>query len=233
MNNKHLIVGSLHGDEPLGSLVVKKAGGVIGNPAALKIGKRFVETDMNRSFGVKTPKSLEEKLAAKLMPRLKKAQLVIDIHQTEAYDCSCVIVVDKPNKLQISLAKYFGIKRLVIMPPSGSLVSINPQKSVSLEYSKKVSDKKLVDYLVKRVKLLEVKKLVVGSVLIFEYVGRVRQIDLERCGIDKNRLENFKRIKNSLVKKLGFDSIFDYYPLFLKKNKDEEVVFTLLKRIIG
>lgn len=52
------------------------------NPQAAIAGKRFIDTDLNRSFGVQKPKSQEEHRATQLYPILEKVDLVIDLHQT-------------------------------------------------------------------------------------------------------------------------------------------------------
>jgi len=55
---------------------------ILGNVDAYKANKRFLETDMNRSFMVDTPQSLEEKRAAMITPFIKGVDYLIDFHQT-------------------------------------------------------------------------------------------------------------------------------------------------------
>ncbi|MDQ3235644.1 MAG: succinylglutamate desuccinylase/aspartoacylase family protein [Pseudobdellovibrionaceae bacterium] len=57
-------------------------GFAIGNPLAVKANRRFVEKDLNRSFG-QTVKDLDEdKRARSLEPLLEKSALFVDFHQT-------------------------------------------------------------------------------------------------------------------------------------------------------
>ncbi len=90
------VVGSVHGDEPVGKKAIKKllqqeiefqkpVEFVIANEKALKIGKRFVDTDLNRSFpGDSQSHKHEERLASRLLDRLEGLK-VLDIHSTHSY----------------------------------------------------------------------------------------------------------------------------------------------------
>ena len=99
----HVVIGAIvHGNE-IGTLpsVVDLArrlargeiefGGdltvVLGNPDAALEGRRFLDTDLNRSFGTGRSGSREERRAAEMEPILSSADLFFDLHQTtEATD---------------------------------------------------------------------------------------------------------------------------------------------------
>ena len=55
---------------------------IIGNIDAYHAGKRFLETDMNRTFAMNEPTLPEEKRAAELLPLIDGSSLFIDFHQT-------------------------------------------------------------------------------------------------------------------------------------------------------
>ncbi len=90
------IVGGTHGNEPVGVEVIKelrrnKPKGVlndyeafIGNPKAYEFQKRFVDYDLNRSFGKNaTPFGYEKERAKELRSLIEgKFDLVIDLHTT-------------------------------------------------------------------------------------------------------------------------------------------------------
>lgn len=57
-------------------------GFALGNPAAAAEDRRFLERDLNRSFGQSASSSLEEKRARELEPMLEGSQFFLDIHQT-------------------------------------------------------------------------------------------------------------------------------------------------------
>jgi len=54
----------------------------LGNIAAAKVGKRYLEKDLNRSFSSKNPQKLEEKRAGEIEKLLKKTTFFLDFHQT-------------------------------------------------------------------------------------------------------------------------------------------------------
>ncbi len=55
---------------------------VLGNPAGIKANRRFVERDLNRSFGQSAQGLEEERRARLLEPLLEKTALFVDFHQT-------------------------------------------------------------------------------------------------------------------------------------------------------
>lgn len=59
-----------------------KIGLAFGNPEAAADGVRFIEKDLNRSFGVSSDFSLEEKRAKLLEELLRRTNFLIDFHQT-------------------------------------------------------------------------------------------------------------------------------------------------------
>lgn len=88
------IVCGMHGDEKTPLLIASKLKDIkltkgslhifLGvNQLAHKLGKRFVDADLNRSFPGKKDGNLEERIAAKLIKELEKMDLVIDLHDFE------------------------------------------------------------------------------------------------------------------------------------------------------
>ena len=55
---------------------------VLGNIEAFKQEKRFVESDLNRAFGIEHPQTLEHRRAKDLAPILARSQKLLDFHQT-------------------------------------------------------------------------------------------------------------------------------------------------------
>ncbi len=234
-----LITGGLHGDEPTG---IEVAGffeksttnicGLVCNSEAIKTNKRYIETDLNRSFNVACPISLEEKIADKLTTFISKFNLVIDIHNTRALGTTCAIVVNNPNNLQLSLSKYFGFQKIVVMPPSGSLISISPEESISLEIAKdameRFSSKKLINKILK-LKVGNLSKYQVGGQKIYVFVNKVLRSTLDRLGLYKSNFSNFKKLTRLQQNKLELPGEGIYYPIFLKHSEDEEIAFTLVK----
>lgn len=91
-----LITALMHGDEVVGIEAVNhtlqqlstiappsiSVGFLLCNVEAAKVEKRFLETDLNRSFLSDRTDSLELRRAQQIAPMLKKARVVLDMHQT-------------------------------------------------------------------------------------------------------------------------------------------------------
>lgn len=79
-----LVVGGVHGDEQTGIKIVHRLtqsdfnsiDTLIANPDAVYSGCRFIETDLNKSFGAKHLKSYEEKLPSEILNLLPESGLL-------------------------------------------------------------------------------------------------------------------------------------------------------------
>jgi succinylglutamate desuccinylase len=97
-----------HGDEKIGLKVAKEINKLkiskkclviqIANIKAFKAHKRFIDQDLNRSFPGKKNGNYEERLAYKLSPSIKKADIVIDIHSTTSNLKDAVIITKFNDK---------------------------------------------------------------------------------------------------------------------------------------
>jgi len=140
-----VVIGSIHGDEPVGAHIVEelkdtdiKNGtllGVVGHPCGLRENKRFFDTDLNRSFPGKESGGIEEELAHLITKVIKRADYVLDIHSTTT-DLKDVVIITGTSK---------KVKELVNMlePASAVLVQEGMRErsliytvdgAVSLEY---------------------------------------------------------------------------------------------------
>jgi len=99
-----LFVGCTHGDEQVGRYVFDTYScgrneyyqwkTIIGNPEAMMLNTRFIETDLNRSFPGNPTGTYEERRAHQLIPHLNQADMVIDIHQSYSTTPDFMIVND-------------------------------------------------------------------------------------------------------------------------------------------
>lgn len=89
---------------------------VIGNPEAITLNKRFIETDLNRSFNAKQAKSYEEQRAEILKKIFPSYDVLYDIHTTQMIkypnngDC---IFVNSVEKNVIDESKYVQSKNII------------------------------------------------------------------------------------------------------------------------
>lgn len=103
---KILLLGSQHGNEPLGELLLEYISSyhpkllshidyIVGNPRAKAQNVRFIESDLNRSFnGMAT--TYEERRATEILHLIKKNGylLVLDLHTTTCNQPPCLIAAD-------------------------------------------------------------------------------------------------------------------------------------------
>ena len=105
---KVLLIGSQHGDEKLGALLIQyitehyhellpSITYILANPQAYERNIRYLETDMNRSY-VDTPTTYEEHRASQLLDRLndESADIALDLHTTRCVQPPSYIVY-QPN----------------------------------------------------------------------------------------------------------------------------------------
>ncbi|MEK7525006.1 MAG: succinylglutamate desuccinylase/aspartoacylase family protein [Patescibacteria group bacterium] len=236
---KLLVVGGLHGDESSGVDLVRrlqKVGlnnikAVVANPEAVGKKVRFLETDMNRSFGVETPISLEERRASNLKKEFLVCDAVIDVHNTRARGTTCAITVCEPNKFHLGLATYFGFTKVVVMSPSGSLISVCPDRSISLEIENGRKKEFSTNFLVGKIVTMGDRSGGKKKLDVYQYVNKVSRKTLMRLGVDLDLIANFKKLSLGVLKKLALGRSSDYYPIFFKSNEKEEISFILVKYV--
>ncbi len=116
-----LVIGGMHGNEMLGidlveSLQKSPIKGVevrVANPKAVKLGKRYVESDLNRSFGDQPDDTYERRLAKTLLNDIEDYDIVLDFHNTQTPNNNCCFVgVNGATKLY-GVAEYLGFTECV------------------------------------------------------------------------------------------------------------------------
>lgn len=105
---------------------------IVANHRAKERGVRYVETDLNRSFDVSTPKTYEELRAVELREELKAFDVVIDIHRTEAPSAKFMAIISKKEDYSFALP-YAPEVVLLISNARFALIG-NVRHGVALEY---------------------------------------------------------------------------------------------------
>ena len=135
-----------HGDEKIGLKVAKEIEKLninknilsvqIANKKAFEIHKRFIDQDLNRSFPGKKFGNHEQKLAYKLLPIIKSADIVIDIHSTTS-NLKNTLIVEKFNKKTIKYIKVIQPKYVLVMNATKNNALISQAKiGIAFEYGK-------------------------------------------------------------------------------------------------
>lgn len=161
-----LVVGCVHGDELLGEKVINELrkitviGGtlvtVIANKPAMSEGKRFIDQDLNRSFPGNQRGNREERLAHDLLPLLRKADIVLDIHSTTTNTTSAIILT-KVNESIKELIKVFNPKHVVVMKENVAKTALTGhcKAGISFEYGKEGSVRAFKSTLADILKILQ------------------------------------------------------------------------------
>lgn len=143
-----LLVASQHGDEPLGHLVyeyirrhhpdlLEHCELYVANPLAINFGRRYIDSDMNRSFDTGSS-SYEAEQARTLVRHIKttKPGLVLDLHTTTCIQGpSLILTGDMRNRRRYIDAS--SIKQVMKMANSiarHSLIGVVPN-AISVEVS--------------------------------------------------------------------------------------------------
>jgi hypothetical protein len=105
---------------------------IIANRQAKERGVRYIETDLNRSFDASVPKTYEELRAVELREELKKFDVVIDIHRTEAPTAKFMAIISKKEDYSFTLPY---VPEVVLLFPNAEFSLIgNVRHGVALEY---------------------------------------------------------------------------------------------------
>lgn len=116
-----LVLGGMHGNEMLGiklveSLVYNPIEGIdaiIANPDAVKAQTRYIETDLNRSFGTSDPSSVEENRAQELSEIVATYDIVFDFHNTQTAADSCCFVGVNCSPMLYDQVRRLGFGNLI------------------------------------------------------------------------------------------------------------------------
>lgn len=194
------IVYCIHGNEPYGLEVVKKLPGIssfIGNEQALKQHKRFIDSDLNRSFPGSPLGNYEEKLAHELHTQLTTFEYVIDLHSS-SNECPLFGIITSPSKKKISFAKSLGLQRLVIMTnsvASGKALIDHVNCGISLEIGPHNREENINEV------VMHIRKLTISESFdtLLEVYEVFKIIKKERCNV---LIKNFEKVnKGQLIAK--------------------------------
>jgi predicted deacylase len=142
-----------HGDEIVGLKVAKEIGKLqiqnghveiqVANELAYQKRRRFIDQDLNRSFPGKSDGNHEQRLAAKIAPKVKEADVVIDIHSTRS-GLKDALIVTKINKKTRECIESIAPKYLLYMraTKNNALIS-NAKIGIAFEYGKNNDERAL------------------------------------------------------------------------------------------
>jgi len=234
---KILIIGGMHGNEPLGPSLIadlKKnpiAGvdTIIGNPRAIKINERFTEQDLNRSFPGNVKSAIyEERRAAKIVEACKGYDLVLDFHNTIPTDNDCSFIGDGANPLLLQVASYLDLKRVIVA--DYNCINKYVPSCISIEISINSLRMDRVQWHTALQKLAALKTLPAPQGLNFyRYVLTVTNDQCKKLQLDKQDLRVFQEIPLNVATQLNVAP--PAYPIFLGKSYSKGVYTGILQKI--
>ncbi len=216
-----LIIGGMHGNEPLGLEVVKlfskkPVGGVdavFANQQAIYINRRFVSDDLNRSFpGDISSRDYEPKRAAQLLGLTKNYDLVLDFHNTHCSNNSCGFLGETALKQLYDVSAWLGLNKVIVA--NYDCVNKYAPNCLSIEVSldSEQNDAKYwYDQIVRLTTAVEIPAAV--SLSIYAFIYRITLEDKKKFNLSTYRLEAFKPIPEELAVSLGV--VHPAYPIFI------------------
>lgn len=241
---EYVVVGGIHGDEPCGPNaierfiesdyeVIEPVKFVIANEEALEQNKRFLETDLNRTFpGDPDSEIHEEKLASKVLEQVKGKKLV-DIHSTQSHPEPFATFSEK-NDTTMDLIRCCNVKNAVLFPQEAG--TLNEQvDGVIVEAGLQGTEQATENAYSTLVNFLASKGIVdedfdTSEPRIFQYQETVE-------GDWTFTAENFREIKKGekFAERNGEDLVADedFYPVLMSTSGYEGLLGFKAKKIQG
>jgi succinylglutamate desuccinylase len=216
---KILVIGGMHGNEPLGIELVERltkipisgVEAVIANPKAKKINQRFTTTDLNRSFPGSNG-SYEARRAEELLKLCKKFDLVLDFHNTHCPNNDCVFIGEEASSLLMDMASFINLKRVIVA--DYDCINKYATNCMSVEISLDSSRNNTNEWVRMLERLADTSTLTqVNNVEKYRFVYRITLDDKLRLGLDTTSLRAFTPINKKLATAMGVQS--PAYPIFI------------------
>lgn len=193
------VVAGLHGNEkgPVRALQDSGLDFILGNPEAYTVNTRFINSDLNASFGLEA-ESYESKRATELLHDINPEDIVIDFHTTSAVTEPFVIITDKE---MLSYAEFTGLKSVVLMTHNikKEHALINHRNGISIEISGYDTPE---SYDTTRSILSSLEKGIRTPITVYEVYGRITE-----PGEYKNFVEHADGFYPILVGEQAYDFI--------------------------
>lgn len=227
---KVYVIGGIHGNEVFGLKVLAKLIAIqnpnitvrVAHLEAIAKNVRYIETDLNRSFGESTRDSLETRLADHIKDEIAaiNPDLIIDLH-TSRVNVSRVGILAENSQLLIDITKHMGMDYAAVMPENivkQALIGVYPEKSLCIELGRNLRSDALALQLAKQINALangdlSVLEQHIPLLFIERVIERSEAIDLQ--------LENYV-----------FNEALKGYPFLTgEKNYDEHRGFLATSQI--
>lgn len=223
---KIYVIAAIHGNEKFGLKVLShldiNSPNIrvrVGHPEAIAKNKRFIGSDLNRSFRDKA-NTTEARLAKSIEQEISSfaPNYVIDIH-TSITDVGIVAIMAERNDKTELLAHTLGATNMVIMSPEftkNSLIGCAPDRSISLELGRGLRSDNLARKIAQSITHLPEAKFDTKQKLpLFQVTSTI-----------KKDYKHFDKLSN-----LKFSSHLNAYPFLASKNSYQNMGGFLAKKI--
>lgn len=243
---KVLFVVCTHGDElaghklfqdyPYGETDKVSWKVIIGNPEAVSLNTRYIESDLNRSFNIEKPRTFEEKRARILKSYFKEYDEVYDIHTTRSIhpsswdDC---IFVNKTTPELLKACTYLTAPHIIWDRDeeySKQYLTYHHPVALTLEYQKTYDvyndyERILVDF----ENIIHQEKPRQQEKTLYE---AARGITQEEHTKHKLEFEDFKPLKAIEKEQLGLSLDEVYVPVFVNSKENDKEYYCFLNKKI-
>lgn len=218
---KVLVIGGMHGNEPLGPAVValfqknpiNNVDALLANQQAIDQNCRFIEQDLNRSFpGDSNGVNYESKRAAELLVLTEQYDLVLDFHNTHCPDNDCGFVGDDAPRLLYDQTRLLGLDRIIVA--DYDCINKYASNCVSIEISLN-SQLNQADIWYERISQLAQRRQIdtQSDVTTYRFVYRMTLEDKVKYRLDQQDLRAFQPMPATLARHLGV--MTPAYPIFI------------------
>ncbi len=218
---KILVIGGMHGNEPLGSSVVKlfqskPVKGVetaLANEQAVLKNRRFIKTDLNRSFpGNIKSSDYETKRAAELKKLCPRFDVVLDFHNTYCPNNDCGFVGKSAKEIAYKTASFLKLKRIIVA--DYNCINKYAPNCLSVEISLTSKNSSPNVWYKKITELCQKRTLPpAAKTEKYKFVYRITLEDRDKLNLKRKKLRAFKPIPKDLAQALGVKN--PAFPIFV------------------
>lgn len=216
-----LIIGGMHGNEPLGVEVVRlfqknpvdNIDVVLANEQAIKADRRFVSQDLNRSFpGNDKFGDYELKRAAQLLRRTKGYDVVFDFHNTHCSENDCGFVGSNSGQILLDTAWLMGLDKIIVADYDCINKFAPNCLSIEVSMDSQLNDSSLWYERIKALSMLDDFD-TTPKIQKYRFVYRISLDDMKKLNLQSKRLKAFQPIDRDIAKQLGVKN--PAYPIFI------------------
>lgn len=217
---KILVIGGMHGNEPLGldvvSLFKKKpvmgVDAIIANEEATEANSRFTGKDLNRSFPGEGGMTYEDKRSQALLKLAKKYDVVLDFHNTYCPNNDCGFVGEDAPRSVYDVSWLLGMDKVIVA--DYDCMNKYATNCLSVEISLE-SALNIAELWYERILILSrLNNVIVDSkVKTYKFVYRMTLEDRDIYDLPSKKLKAFKPLDQALARSMGVKS--PAYPIFI------------------